>query len=138
MSAARAGAAGPLAGGCSRLHGKKWSDGVDSFFDSDDRRGHERFHSHAMVQYFIKKHSLRYMDCGLVDVSRSGMSILVPGPENLAEGMEVSLEITMPGSLEQITLRGTVQWMQPGERIRAGIRFESLLDPATMTRLLAC
>ncbi len=112
---------------------------MDVLFDGNDRRGHERFECRAMVQYFIKKHSMRYMDCELVDVSRSGMGIIVPGAENAAaEGMEVSLEITMPGSLEQVTVRGTIQWVRRGERMQAGIRFEHLLDQELMARLIAC
>ncbi len=111
---------------------------MDSFFDSNDRRGHERFKCRAIVQYFIKAHSLRYMDCELVDVSRSGMGIRVPGSEKIAENLEIMLEITLPGSLEQLTLRGSIRWFQSGERIRAGIRFDSLLDSEILTRLLAC
>jgi len=111
---------------------------MDSFFHKNDRRGKDRFQANTMVQYFIRKHSLRYMDCELVDVSRSGMGISIPGSEHVDAGMDLSLEITVPGSLEQITVRGTVQWCQPGERIRAGVRFESLLDPELMTRLIAC
>jgi len=110
---------------------------MDAFLEGNDRRSHERFDSRAMVQYFLKQHSLRYMDCDLLDVSRSGMGVLLPGSEDVAEGMEVSLEITMPGSLEQQTVRGTIQWVQRGENIRAGIRFENLLAPEAMARLLA-
>lgn len=111
---------------------------MDSFFEGNDRRSHERFHSNALVQYFIKKHSLRYMDCTLVDVSRSGMGIVIRAPEQVAEGLEISLEITLPGSIEQITVNGTIQWFQGEADIRAGVRFTQLLDPELMTRLLAC
>ena len=42
---------------------------MDSFFHKNDRRGKDRFQANTMVQYFIKKRSVRYMDCDLVDVS---------------------------------------------------------------------
>jgi len=111
---------------------------MDFFLESNDRRGHERFECRAMVQYFIKKHSLRYMDCELVDVSRSGMGICIALPEDIEPGMEVSLEITIPGSLEQVTVRGTIQWCQRAARIRAGVRFANLIEPELITRLIAC
>jgi hypothetical protein len=111
---------------------------MDSFFDSTDRRSHERVQSNARVQYFIKKHSLRYMDCEMVDVSRSGMGVRIPASETVEPDMEVLLEITLPGSLEQVTLRGTILWLQRSESIRAGIRFDALLEPELLTRLMAC
>ena len=71
---------------------------MDSFLDSKDRRDHERFESSAMVQYFFKKSSQRFMDCEVVDVSRSGIAIRVPTSEDVFLGMDVVLEITLPGS----------------------------------------
>jgi PilZ domain len=111
---------------------------VDFFLDGNKRRSHERFESNAMVQYFFKKSSMRYMDCELVNVSRSGMAIRVPASESVDSGMEVSLEITLPGSLDQITVRGTVAWFLSEETILAGIRFERLIEPEVLTRLIAC
>ena len=111
---------------------------MDFFLDGNNRRSHERFQSNAMVQYFFKKSSMRYMDCDLVNVSRSGMAIRVPASEAVASGMEVLLEITLPGSLDQITVRGTVVWFLSGETTLTGIRFESLIEPELLTRLIVC
>jgi len=111
---------------------------TDSFLDNKDRREHERFESSARVQYFLKKRSMRYMDCELVDVSRSGIAIRVPVSEDVFVGMDVLLEITLPGSLDHITVRGTIAWSQSTETGLVGIRFESMLEPDVLTRLLAC
>ncbi len=112
---------------------------MDSFFASTDRRSHERVQSNARIQYFIKKNSLRYMDCEMVDVSRSGMGVRIPASEETVEpDMEVLLEITLPGSLEQVQVRGIILWLQRSESIRAGIRFDALLEPELLTRLMAC
>ena len=111
---------------------------MDFFLDGNNRRSHERFQSIAMVRYFFKKSSMRYMDCDLVDVSRGGMAIRVPASESVASGMEVLLEITLPGSLDQITVRGTVAWFRSGENTLTGIRFESLIEPELLTRLIVC
>ena len=127
-----------FAAGLLRMGNGERSTEMDFFLDGNNRRSHERFQSNAMVQYFFKKSSMRYMDCELVDVSRSGMAIRVPGSESVASGMEVSLEITLPGSLDQITVRGTVVWFLSGEKTLTGIRFESLIEPEVLTRLIVC
>jgi hypothetical protein len=109
---------------------------MDSLPDNLDRREHERFESSARVQYFFKKHSMRYMDCELVDVSRSGISIRVSMSEDVFVGMDVLLEITLPGSLDHITVKGVIVWSQSTETGLVGVHFESLLSPEVMTRLI--
>ena len=111
---------------------------VDPFLEGKDRRDYERFETRAMVQYFFKKSSLRFMDCELVDVSRSGVAIRVPVSEDVFFGMDALLEITLPGSLDHITVRGTIAWSQSTETGLVGIRFESLLAPEVLTRLIVC
>ena len=109
---------------------------MDTLSGGKDRRDYGRFRSIARVQYFIKKHSQRYMDCELVDISRSGIAVSVPTSEDLFVGMDVVLEITLPGSLERITVRGIIAWSQSTETGSVGIRFESLLAPEILTRLI--
>jgi hypothetical protein len=111
---------------------------MDPCLNGNDRRDHERFESSAMVQYFLKKISLRFMDCELVDVSRSGVAIRVPVSEDVFFGMDALLEITLPGSLDHITVKGTIAWSQSTETGLVGIRFESLLAPEVLTRLIVC
>jgi hypothetical protein len=110
----------------------------DFFLDNRDRREHERFESTAMVRYFIKKCSTRYMDCELVDISRSGIAIRLSGSEEAFVGMDVVLEITLPRSLDHITVKGTIAWSQSTGTGLVGIRFENLIAPEVLTRLVAC
>jgi len=110
---------------------------MDIFFNKDDRRAKDRFQANTMVQYFIKRRSLRYMDCELVDVSRNGIAIRVPLSEDITTGMDVSLEITVPGSIAQMTLSGRVHRVLRGEKILAGIKFDSALDREVLERLIA-
>ena len=110
---------------------------MDSVSENIDRRDHARFESKAMVQYFFKKRSLRFMDCELVDVSRSGIAVRVPVSEDVFFGMDVLLEITLPGSLDHITASGTIKWSQSTETGLVGIRFENLLTPEVLTRLIS-
>jgi len=109
---------------------------MDAFFNKDDRRAKDRFQASTMVQYFIKKHSLRYMDCELVDVSRSGIAIRVPLSEDITPGMDVSLEVTVPGSLDQMTLTGRIHRVQRGQKILAGIKFDVPLGKEVLDRLI--
>jgi len=109
---------------------------MDSFFNKHDRRSNDRFQANTMVQYFIKKHSTRYMDCDLVDVSRNGIAILVSASEDIVTGMDVSLEISVTGSLDQMTVSGRVHRMQRGEKIFVGIKFDTPLAQDVIDRLI--
>lgn len=109
---------------------------MDVFFNKDDRRAKDRFQANTMVQYFIKRRSLRYMDCELFDVSRSGIAIRVPLSADITTGLDVSLEITVPGSIAQMTVSGRVHRVQRGEKILAGIKFDSALEQEVLDRLI--
>ena len=109
---------------------------MDSFFNKNDRRAKDRFQANTMVQYFIKKRSVRYMDCDLVDVSRNGIAIRVPASEDIVAGMDVSLEISVPGSLDQMTVSGRIHRIQRGEKILAGIKFDIPLEVDVLDRLI--
>ena len=106
------------------------------FLDGNNRRSHERFQSNAMARYFFKKSSMRYMDCDLVDASRNGIAIHVPATEDIVVGMDVSLEISVPGSLDQMTVSGRVHRVQRGEKILAGIKFDIPLEGHVLDRLI--
>ena len=111
---------------------------MDSFFNKNDRRASDRFHANTMVQYFIKKHSMRYMDCELVDVSASGIAITisVPASEDIENGMDISLEINVTGSLDQLTVAGRINRVQRAERLFVAIKFDVPLAQDVVGRLL--
>jgi len=109
---------------------------TDSPSDGESRRTCDRFESSAVLQYFFKKSSQRFKDCELVDVSRSGIAIRVPVSEDIYVGMDAVLEITLPRSLDHITVKGTIAWSQSTETGLVGIQFASLLTPEILTRLI--
>lgn len=111
---------------------------MDTFFNKNDRRANDRFQANTMVQYFIKKRSTRYMDCDLVDVSRNGIGIAirVPSSEDIVTGMDVSLEISVTGSLDQLTVSGRVHRVQRGEKLLVGIKFDVPLGQDVLDRLI--
>jgi len=110
---------------------------MDSFFNKNDRRANDRFQANTMVQYFIKKRSARYMDCDLADVSRNGIAIRVPTSEDIVAGMDVSLEISVTGSLDQLTVTGRIKRVQRAERLFVAIKFDVPLAQDVIGRLLA-
>ena len=112
---------------------------MDSFFNKNDRRASHRFHANTMVQYFIKRHSMRYMDCELVDVSASGIAITisVPASEDVVAGMDISLEISVTGSLDQLTISGRINRVQRAESLFVAIKFDVPLAQDVIDRLLA-
>lgn len=109
---------------------------MNFFVNQNERRAHVRFQSNTMVQYFIKKRSTRYMDCSLVDVSRNGIGVRVPPTEKIDTGMDVSLEITVPGSLERMTVSGRVHRVQRDDTILAGIKFDVPLEQDVLDKLI--
>jgi hypothetical protein len=109
---------------------------MDSFFNKDDRRTKERFQANTMVQYFLKKHSLRYMDCDLVNVSCTGVAIRVPASEDIVSGMDVSLEISVTGSLDRMTVSGRVHRVERGEKMLVGIKFDIALTQDVLEKLI--
>ena len=111
---------------------------MDSFFNKNDRRSSDRFNANTMVQYFIKKHSMRYMDCELVNVSRSGIAITisVPASEEIVTGMDISLEISVTGSLDQMTVSGRIQRVERGEKMLVGIKFDIPLAEPVLGKLI--
>ena len=50
--------------------------------------------------------------------------------------MDVSLEISVPGSLDQMTVSGRVHRVQRGEKILAGIKFDIPLEEHVLDRLI--
>ena len=109
---------------------------MDSFFNKDDRRAKDRFQANTMVQYFVKKRSLRYMDCDLENVSCSGIAIRVPVSEDIVSGMDVSLEISVTGSLDRMTVSGRVHRAQRGEKMLVGIKFDIPLTQDVLDKLI--
>jgi hypothetical protein len=109
---------------------------VDSISENIDRRDHERFVSKARVQYFFKKRSQRFMECELVDVSCVGIAIRVPISEDIVTGMDISLEISVTGSLDRMTVSGRVHRVERGEKMLVGIKFDIPLTQDVLDKLI--
>ncbi len=101
-----------------------------------NRRGKDRFATEILAKYFFKNLSMRYEDCTIVNLSRTGAAIEFPAHQELHQGEQVFIELIVPRSFEQITVKGTLRRIQPSEHI-GGIRFEELLDERIFELLLS-
>jgi len=105
---------------------------------SINRRASRRENANLPAQYFIKKQSARYMDCTIVNLSRSGAGVLFPAGETLDKGAPVFLDVVVPKSFEQLTLRGEIKRnYHEGSKLFGGIKFDSLLPEDMFIKLVA-
>lgn len=103
-----------------------------------NRRGCSRENTRLPAQYFIKNRSVRYLDCTIVNLSRSGAGILFPSGEALEKGAPVFLDVVVPKSFEQLTLRGEIQRARAeGAQQFGGVKFDAKLPHDLFARLVA-
>ena len=104
---------------------------------SINRRGWHRESVRLSAQYFIKKQSARYMECMIVNLSRSGAGVLFPAEETLDKGAAVFLDVVVPKSLEQLTVRGEIKrCYSDGGKLYGGIKFDALLPEDIFAKLV--
>ena len=88
------------------------------------------------AQYFIKNQSNCYLNCTIVNLSRNGAGVLFPLIETLKIGAVVFLDVVVPKTLEQLTIRGRISRVyQDDNRLGAAIHFEKLLSEAVFANL---
>ncbi len=105
---------------------------------SINRRSWHREDVDLPARYFIKKQSSRYMDCTIVNLSRSGAAVLFPEGEILDKGAPLFLEVTVPHSFEQVTLRGELQRnYREGGKLHGGVKFDVLVPKDIFPKLVS-
>ncbi len=88
------------------------------------------------VQYFIKGESTRYKEGTIINLSRSGAGVLFPLNEPLTIGAQVFLELFVPKTLEQLSLKGEAKTIyKHGDSLIGGIHFISLLPEELFAKL---
>lgn len=104
---------------------------------SVNRRSSPRETVEMPAQYFIKKQSARYMDCSIVNLSRSGAGVLFPEGETLDKGALIFLEVVVPRSFEQVTLRGEIKRnFHENGKLYGGIQFDALVSEDIFSKLV--
>jgi hypothetical protein len=89
------------------------------------------------AQYFIKNQSQAYKDCKVLSISRNGAAVLFPAYEFVKEKLQVFLDLIVPKTFQQVTVRGQVRirYRKPGGLV-GGIQFDSLLPEHTFRKLI--
>jgi hypothetical protein len=90
------------------------------------------------AQYFIKNQSDKYQDCKVVNISRNGAAVVFPAYEFLKEKFYVFIDLIVPKSLQQLTLRGEVRirYRENGGLI-GGIQFDALVAEPVYNKLVS-
>ena len=102
-----------------------------------NRRKWSRENVQIPVQYFIKGESTRYKEGTIINLSRSGAGVLFPLNEPITIGAQVFMELFLPKTLEQISLKGEVKTKHKrGESLVGGINFISLLPEDLFGKLV--
>jgi len=88
------------------------------------------------AQYFIKNQSTRYLDCTVIILSRNGAAVLFPTYEFLKTKAAVFLDLMVPKTFQQLTLRGELKIKYRSQSgLVGGIQFESLLQEDMFCKL---
>jgi hypothetical protein len=88
------------------------------------------------AQYFIKNKSMRYEVCTIINLSRTGAAVLFPPKEIPLKGTFIFLDVLMPHTCEQVTLRGEVKRIyENGDMLVGGIKFETILPEKIFNNL---
>ncbi len=88
------------------------------------------------AQYFIKNQSTKYQDCTVINLSRNGAAVRFPAYVYLKEKAIVFLNLIVPKSFQQLTLRGEVKTKYRSQSsLVGGIQFVALLQEDTFGKL---
>ena len=94
-----------------------------------NRRGKDRDKTTLNAQYFIKKQSSQYLECKIINLSRTGAAVNVPVSETLKRGAIMFVDIYIPKTLMHVSVQGEIKRVKNGDHeCIAGIKFTELLD----------
>ena len=75
---------------------------------------------------------MRYEGCSIINLSRTGAAVLVFPNEMLCKGAVVFLDVVIPKTFEQLTLRGELKRVYAqGDMVVCGIKFEKIVPETT-------
>lgn len=108
---------------------------VEEFWSGAERRKAVRFKKDLTVHYAVEKRPHLKTNGKTVDISESGVKILID--EKLTKGTTLDIMIAIPGSGKQIEAEGEIVWSEEanepdasGKRFfHAGVRFSAIREP---------
>ena len=100
------------------------------------KRKYKRYPTQREGRYFIQGTSWNGQVCTVVNVSRKGMGIIFHTDEEMHPGTIIHVEVPMKQSLETISVRGTLKWIDRMEfDIIGGIELITELSELQLSRL---
>lgn len=95
-----------------------------------------RFTTQLKGQYFVKERKRGWQECTITVVSRKGLGAEFHTREIIKPGSTTQFEITVPGELEPVTIKGILRWIKKkGNDFIGGIEFTKKLDDLTFAKL---
>ena len=94
-----------------------------------NRRSRDRVVTKLNAQYFIKRKSSQYLECKVVNLSRTGAAISIPIGEKPECGNIVFLDIYIPRTLSHVSTLAEIKIIgkQDNELI-CGVKFTELIS----------
>jgi len=106
---------------------------VDSNFN---RRHKDRIKTTLNAQYFIKKQSSQYLECKVVDLSRTGAVVSVSINEKLQRGTIMFIDIYIPKTLLHVSVQAEIKRVERHEKeIIGGVKFTELISEPMFEQL---
>jgi hypothetical protein len=101
-----------------------------------NRRGKDRVKTRLNAQYFIKKQSSQYLECTVVNLSRTGAAVSVHMREKLVCGTIMFIDIYIPKTLLHVSAQGEIKRVERREgELISGIKFTELLGQSIFEQL---
>jgi hypothetical protein len=101
-----------------------------------NRRGKFRAKTRLNAQYFIKKQSAHYLDCQIVNLSRTGAAVSLPLAEKLQSGVIMFLDIYIPKTLMHVSAQAEIKRVEQREtEIICGVKFTELISQSVFEQL---
>ena len=108
---------------------------IDDF--NFNRRGKDRVKTMLNAQYFIKKQSLQYLECKVVNLSRTGAVVSVPINEKLKCGAIIFLDMYIPKTLQPVSVQAEIKRVERHDKaITGAVKFTELISPAMFEQLI--
>jgi hypothetical protein len=102
-----------------------------------NRRGKDRIKTTLNAQYFIKKQSTQYLDCKVVNLSRTGAAVSVPIDEKLECGTIMFIDIYIPKTLLHVSAQAEIKRVERHDKeLISGIKFTELISQPMFEQLI--
>ena len=99
-------------------------------------RKYKRYPTQREAHFYLENNPLTRQVCTIVNISRKGMGLIFHTDVEMNIGMDIRVEVTVPGSGETISVSGNLRWFDRMEiDIIGGIELVKELSEEEVSRL---